>query len=195
MDGRNGSPHELWRRGADGRYSEVGSAAGVADIGWTLATSTFDYDGDGDQDLFLANDFGVLETFKKLEKTGFENVPTWRHLKLRAVSACIPTELTFFSNAIMGLRESGTALDPRSWQKMPGFPQFCGEFLNYQLTVLQPRLTVVMGPHAKAAFDALADKSSAGRVLYTTHPYADYSFSKERRAADIAELKSAWRQA
>ncbi|MEO6419392.1 MAG: CRTAC1 family protein, partial [Polyangiaceae bacterium] len=27
--------------------------------GWTLATSTFDYDGDGDQDLFLANDFGA----------------------------------------------------------------------------------------------------------------------------------------
>ena len=59
MDGRNGSPHELWRRGPDGKYTDVAKTAGVADLGWTLATSTFDYDGDGDQDLFLANDFGA----------------------------------------------------------------------------------------------------------------------------------------
>ncbi len=59
MDGRNGSPHELWRRGADGHYTEVGQAAGVADVGWTLAMTAFDYDNDGDPDLFLANDFGA----------------------------------------------------------------------------------------------------------------------------------------
>ena len=59
MDGRNGSPHELWRQGADGRFTEVGQAAGVADVGWTLAMTAFDYDNDGDPDLFLANDFGA----------------------------------------------------------------------------------------------------------------------------------------
>jgi len=62
MDGRNGSPHQLWKRGADGKYTEVAVAAGVADVGWTLATTAFDYDNDGDQDLFLANDFGA-DTF------------------------------------------------------------------------------------------------------------------------------------
>ena len=58
LDGRNGSPNELWRLGPDGRYTEAAKAAGVADVGWALAASTFDYDRDGDLDLFLANDFG-----------------------------------------------------------------------------------------------------------------------------------------
>ena len=62
MDGRNGSPHQLFSRGGDGKYTEVGAKAGVADVGWTLATTAFDYDNDGDQDLFLANDFGA-DTF------------------------------------------------------------------------------------------------------------------------------------
>ncbi|MBC8073428.1 MAG: CRTAC1 family protein, partial [Deltaproteobacteria bacterium] len=58
VDGRNGSPNQLFRN--DGaRYTEVGVAAKVADEGWTLASSTFDYDRDGDLDLYLANDFGA----------------------------------------------------------------------------------------------------------------------------------------
>ncbi|WP_263379656.1 hypothetical protein [Granulicella paludicola] len=142
--------------------------------------------------LFLGNDFGVLDSYKKLEKKGFENVPTWRHIKLRAASAGIPSELTFFTNAIMGLRIDGKALSPRSWQTMAGVPKFCEEFLDFQLTTVKPRLTVVMGPHAKDAFDALATKSKAGKVLYTTHPYADFNFPPARRAADIAELKASW---
>ena len=142
--------------------------------------------------IFLGNDFGVLHSYKKLEKRGFENVPTWRHIKLRATAASIPTEMAFFTNTIMGLRVDGSALTQRSWQKLAGFPRFCGEFLDFQFSVLRPRLTVVMGPHAAAAFDALADKKAAGRVLYTTHPYADFRLSEKRRLTDIAELKAAW---
>jgi hypothetical protein len=74
MDGRNGSPHELWRRGADGKYTDVGAQAGVADTGWTLATSTFDYDNDGDLDLFLANDFGPDTFFRNKGDGTFEDV-------------------------------------------------------------------------------------------------------------------------
>jgi len=74
MDGRNGSPHQLWKRGADGKYTEVGVQAGVADLGWTLATTAFDYDNDGDQDLFLANDFGA-DTFYQNNGDGtFTNI-------------------------------------------------------------------------------------------------------------------------
>ncbi len=58
VDGRNGSPNQLFRLDGE-RYVEVGAAAGVADEGWTLASGTFDYDLDGDVDLYLANDFGA----------------------------------------------------------------------------------------------------------------------------------------
>jgi enediyne biosynthesis protein E4 len=58
LDGRNGTPNQLFRNDG-GRFTEVGAKAGVADEGWTLAIGAFDYDADGDLDLYLANDFGA----------------------------------------------------------------------------------------------------------------------------------------
>ncbi|MCW5803023.1 MAG: CRTAC1 family protein [Deltaproteobacteria bacterium] len=58
LDGRNGSPNQLWRNDG-GKFTEVALPAGVADVGWTLAVASFDADNDGDMDLFLANDFGA----------------------------------------------------------------------------------------------------------------------------------------
>ncbi|MSP93098.1 MAG: CRTAC1 family protein [Myxococcales bacterium] len=58
LDGRNGTPHQLFRLGDDGRYTESADVAGLADTGWTLALGTFDFDRDGDLDVVLANDFG-----------------------------------------------------------------------------------------------------------------------------------------
>jgi hypothetical protein len=42
MDGRNGSPNQMWRREPDGRYTEVGEKIGVADPAgrWRSAPST-----------------------------------------------------------------------------------------------------------------------------------------------------------
>jgi enediyne biosynthesis protein E4 len=58
LDGRNGSPDQLWRN--DGaQFVEVAKQAKVDDVGWTLAVGSFDADNDGDLDLFLANDFGA----------------------------------------------------------------------------------------------------------------------------------------
>ena len=64
MDGRNGSPNQLWRRGSDGTYTEEAAAMGLGDTGWTLATGTFDADMDGDLDLYIANDFGANAQFR-----------------------------------------------------------------------------------------------------------------------------------
>jgi hypothetical protein len=58
LDGRNGTPHQLFRLGADGKYQDAASEMGLADTGWTLALGTFDADHDGDLDVVLANDFG-----------------------------------------------------------------------------------------------------------------------------------------
>lgn len=74
LDGRNGTPHQLFRLGKDGRYEDVATAAGVADVHWTLAQGTFDYDDDGDLDLFLANDFGEDVLFRNKGDGTFEDV-------------------------------------------------------------------------------------------------------------------------
>jgi hypothetical protein len=63
LDGKNGSPNQLWRNDGD-HFTEVGEKAGVADLGWTLAIGSFDADGDGDLDLYLANDFGANSFYR-----------------------------------------------------------------------------------------------------------------------------------
>jgi len=69
MDGKNGSPNQMWRREPDGRYTEVGEKIGVADSGWALALGTFDFENDGDLDIVIANDFGA-DTFYQNDGDG-----------------------------------------------------------------------------------------------------------------------------
>jgi hypothetical protein len=63
VDGRNGTPNQLFRNDGE-TFVEVGAQAGCADEGWTLASGTFDLEGDGDLDLYLANDFGANPLFR-----------------------------------------------------------------------------------------------------------------------------------
>jgi hypothetical protein len=143
--------------------------------------------------LFLGNDFGSLKSFARLET--FENPLTWRNLKSRIKAAGILPHLTFCTNAFLGLREESRALDRTDWTTMPKFCDFCAEFLQFQLQQVRPKIVVLMGPHAQAAFDRLYSGSSMERsfgVLRTTHPYGDFNFTAERRAAEAKLLAEAW---
>ena len=63
LDGRNGSPNQLWRN--DGaKFVEIAKQAKVDDVGWCLAVASADIDLDGDLDMFLANDFGADVFYK-----------------------------------------------------------------------------------------------------------------------------------
>jgi enediyne biosynthesis protein E4 len=61
---RNGGPKVLYRNNGDGTFTDVTKEAGVADTGWTLDVAHGDYNNDGYQDLFLANDFGPDKVFR-----------------------------------------------------------------------------------------------------------------------------------
>ena len=54
----NGMPNRLYRSQGGFRFEDVTERAGVGNTGWTQALSHLDYDLDGDQDLYIANDFG-----------------------------------------------------------------------------------------------------------------------------------------
>lgn len=54
----NGTPNLLFVNQGDGTFREAAAAWGVQDARWTYAASFIDIDGDGDQDLYTANDFG-----------------------------------------------------------------------------------------------------------------------------------------
>lgn len=65
LDGRNGSPNQMFLLGENGRYEERAQVLGLDDPGWTLAVSSVDYDRDGDPDLYLANDFGANSMYER----------------------------------------------------------------------------------------------------------------------------------
>jgi hypothetical protein len=58
---QNGGRNYLFRNRGDGSFEEVAESAGLTTRRWTLAAAAADVDGDGDPDLFVANDFGVNE--------------------------------------------------------------------------------------------------------------------------------------
>lgn len=49
------TPNALYRNNGDGTFTEVAKQAGLDDRHWSMAASAVDYDGDGDQDLYLLN--------------------------------------------------------------------------------------------------------------------------------------------
>ncbi len=62
-DATNAMPNRLYRNLGALRFADVTEKAGVGNTGWSQALSHADLDLDGDQDLYLANDFGRNELF------------------------------------------------------------------------------------------------------------------------------------
>jgi hypothetical protein len=59
----NGTPNALYRNRGDGTYEEVAHEAGVDTRRWSYAAAFADFDEDGDQDLYVANDYGDNELY------------------------------------------------------------------------------------------------------------------------------------
>ncbi|HVS12361.1 MAG TPA: CRTAC1 family protein [Thermoanaerobaculia bacterium] len=77
QDAKNAQANRLYRNlgtGEDGvpRFEEIGERAGVADVGWAQAVGHADIDRDGDQDLYVANDFGRNQLFRNRGDGTFE---------------------------------------------------------------------------------------------------------------------------
>ena len=50
-----GTSNELYKNNGDGTFTEIAYKAGVDDKHWSMAAGAMDYDGDGDQDIYLLN--------------------------------------------------------------------------------------------------------------------------------------------
>lgn len=63
LDARNGTPNALYHNQGNGRFRDIAAAAGVDDPTWSYAAAFADFDQDGDQDLYVANDYGPNRLF------------------------------------------------------------------------------------------------------------------------------------
>lgn len=113
--------------------------------------------------LYLGNDFGPLETFQTTMERGYEtDGKTWKNLKKRIEEAeklntGVCGRLGFYTNAVLGLRNSGGANDDRPWNNSSWwkvydqFADSCRKFLEFQLETIKPRLVVILGPSPRFA--------------------------------------------
>ena len=70
----NGEPDRLFRNRGDGTFEDVTEAAGLGQTGFALACGFADMDGDGDPDLYVANDFAYNRLYRNLGDGTFEDV-------------------------------------------------------------------------------------------------------------------------
>lgn len=68
----NGGVNRLFHNEGDGRFRDVTEETGVGSTRWSLAAAAADFDGDGWQDLYLANDYGPEELYRNLQGERFE---------------------------------------------------------------------------------------------------------------------------
>lgn len=73
-DSQNAQANRLFRNLGAMRFAETTAAAGVGDTGWCQALSHLDHDADGDQDLYVANDFGSNELYDNLGDGTFRRI-------------------------------------------------------------------------------------------------------------------------
>jgi hypothetical protein len=71
---RNGEPNRLYLGQGDLTFRDVSAVSGADDRGLTLGIAAGDYDKDGDQDLYLANDFGRNVLLRNRGNGTFEDV-------------------------------------------------------------------------------------------------------------------------
>lgn len=70
----NGGSKILYKNNGDGTFSDVTAQAGISDTGFTAALGEADYDNDGWQDFYVANDFGPDRLYRNNGNDGFIDV-------------------------------------------------------------------------------------------------------------------------
>ncbi len=73
-DNHDALPNRLFRNLGEMRFEDVTEKSGTGDRGWTQAVSHLDFDRDGKQDIFVANDYGLNAFFRNLGDGRFEDV-------------------------------------------------------------------------------------------------------------------------
>ena len=70
----NGGRNYLLENMGNGKFRDVASEKGLSSTKWTLALGAMDFDNNGMQDIFIANDYSVDELYLNFGDAGFKEV-------------------------------------------------------------------------------------------------------------------------
>jgi hypothetical protein len=146
------TPNELYRNDGDGTFSEVARDAGLDDRHWSMAAGAFDYDGDGDQDVYLLN-FGPNVFYRNNGDGTFTDVAD--SLGLRG-----PERLNGFTKWSVGVAFWDYNLDGRT-------DLMVGNFLAFDPEHVSPTAPHLM-PHP-------AEYRGQASMLYRQNPHGRFT--------------------
>ncbi|GAC1300823.1 MAG: hypothetical protein NVSMB24_02340 [Mucilaginibacter sp.] len=96
--------------------------------------------------MVVGQDFDTKINYDKLEEKGeVECNTTWRNLKKLLKDINIDKDKCFFTNTYMGVRKNGKNTGPSPAKKSPWFVEQCQYFFQQQLTIINPKLVLILG--------------------------------------------------
>ena len=100
--------------------------------------------------MVLGQDFDSLKNYEKSLKLQLEKIetnPTWKNILLFLKELNINPERCFFTNAILGVRNSEKATGKSPAFKDEIFINNCRNFFLYQVELQKPKIILVLGIH------------------------------------------------
>jgi len=108
--------------------------------------------------MIVGHNFDNVTGFQKSLQQGTEpiNCPTWRNIVALLTAAKVPLEDCFFTNVYVGLMQSASNVGVFPGSKSAEFKQQCLEFLQYQISIQQPRVVLTLGGFVPALISRLS---------------------------------------
>jgi Uracil DNA glycosylase superfamily len=201
-------PWELTGRGffpgGDGLWREAASVEGPS-------RCPFPFEGI----MFVGQDFGSIGKYPPQNRPWeLDNVATWKFLVKRIEKSKIPANASFFTNALLGLREKGSTVGQNQCLQNQKYAEMCRSFLSYQIEIQNPRLIVIFRSVQSQIYSTMLSEvcNIAGRpnlknatclgrkriLLVTPHPSSDHGVIRRNRKnydSRCNDLSEAWQHA
>lgn len=171
---KNAPSNRLFINRGDWVFEETTERAGVGHRGWAHAVSSCDYDGDGDVDLFVANDFGRNALFRNRGDGTFDDVTIEAGIVHHgAHMGCSWGDID--GDGDFDLFVTGMASNTRWVLDLPSFPAPAGWFIR---SMFRPQVMAVI------------NEMMHGNRLYQNQ--GDGTFKDISRRAGVRDADWAW---
>jgi len=178
---RNGAPNRLYLGGGDLTFRDVSAGSGADDEGLTLGIAVADYDRDGDQDLYLTNDYGRNVLLRNEGGAKFKDVAL--ESGALAISGGMSSSFGDYDNdGLLDIYVSSIRSNQRWFSQDVNIRQYV---LNIVQSERRPRLQALfldLRRHLGDDWDQVGDTSLAGNYLLKGRP--DGTFEDVSDAAD-----------